>query len=193
MMDVGSAACKVSTGLKCAQSSVALLSPMILAAVFLPKFKKSAKRGLSREMTYFFVSQAPKQGRGGVLLPGFCPKISKTLKFGLFWGISACSGLVLQNSAAHQCTCLQRIFDRIALSLGFSGPNVRMGGIFPPELSPKPSKTLDLGLFWSTFVCCGVVLQNSAAHQRTCILEYRHKNTMKRGLYPKRPKETFFL
>ena len=41
---------------------------------------------------------------------------------------------------------------------------------FPPELSPKPSKTLELGLFWSTFVCCGVVLQNSAAHQRTCIL-----------------------
>ena len=58
----------------------------------------------------------------------------------------------------------------IALLLGFSCPKIRMGGFFPPELSPKPSKTLELGLFWGTFVCCGVVLQNSAAHQRTCIL-----------------------
>ena len=56
-------------------------------------------------MTYFFGFYGPKIG-GGFLLPGFCPKISKTLKFGLFWGIFACSGLVLQNSAAHQCTCL---------------------------------------------------------------------------------------
>ena len=57
-------------------------------------------------MTYFFDFYGPKIGGGGFLLPGFCPKISKTLKFGLFWGIFACSGLVLQNSAAHQCTCL---------------------------------------------------------------------------------------
>ena len=51
------------------------------------------------------VSTAPKQG-GQVLPPDICPKISKTLKYGLFWGIFACSELVLQNSAAHQCTCL---------------------------------------------------------------------------------------
>ena len=56
-------------------------------------------------MTYFCGLYGPQMG-GGVLLPEFCPKISKTLKFGLFWGIFASSGLVLQNSAAHQCTCL---------------------------------------------------------------------------------------
>ena len=56
-------------------------------------------------MSDFFGFYGPKIG-GGVLLPKFCPKISKTLKFGLFWCIFACSGLVLQNSAAHQCTCL---------------------------------------------------------------------------------------
>ena len=57
-------------------------------------------------MTYFFGFYGPKIG-GGVLLPEFCPKISKTLKFGLFCGFFfACSWLVLQNSAAHQCTCL---------------------------------------------------------------------------------------
>ena len=50
---------------------------------FFPKFKKSTKRGFSREMTYFFGFYGPKIG-GGVLLPEFCPKISKTLKFGLF-------------------------------------------------------------------------------------------------------------
>ena len=72
---------------------------------FFPKFKKSAKRGFLRKMTYFFGFYGPKIG-GGVLLPGFCPKISKTLKIGLFWSIFACSGLVLQNSVAHQCTYL---------------------------------------------------------------------------------------
>ena len=76
------------------------------SSCFFPKFKKSAKGRFSREMTYFFGFYGPKIGGGGFLLPGFCPKISKTLKFGLFWGIFACSGLVLQNSAAHQCTCL---------------------------------------------------------------------------------------
>ena len=56
-------------------------------------------------MTYFFLFLRP-QYRGAILLPELCRKISNTLKFGLFWGIFACSGLVLQNSAAHQCTCL---------------------------------------------------------------------------------------
>ena len=48
-----------------------------------------------------FLFLRPQNRGGGVLLPEFCLKISKTLKFGLFWGIFACSGLVLQNSAAH--------------------------------------------------------------------------------------------
>ena len=70
------------------------------SSCFFPKFKVLTKRSFSREMTYFFDFYGPKIG-GGVLLPEFCPKISKTLKFGLFWGIFACSGLVLQNIAAH--------------------------------------------------------------------------------------------
>ena len=57
-------------------------------------------------MTYIFGLYGPNIRGGGGLLPEFCPKISKTLKFGLFWGIFASSGLVLQNSVAHQCTCL---------------------------------------------------------------------------------------
>ena len=56
-------------------------------------------------MTFVFGFYGPKIG-GEVLLPEFCQEISEALKFGLFWGIFACSGLVLQNSAAHQCTCL---------------------------------------------------------------------------------------
>ena len=76
------------------------------SSCFFSKFKKSTKSGFSREMTYFIWVPWPQNRGGGVLLPRFCPKISKTLKCGLFWGIFACSGLVLQNSAAHQCTCL---------------------------------------------------------------------------------------
>ena len=79
--------------------------PMILAAVFSQNSKCRQEGVFSREMTYFFAFYGPKIG-GGVLLPKICPKISKTLEFGLFWGIFASSGLVLQNSAAHQCTCL---------------------------------------------------------------------------------------
>ena len=47
----------------------------------------------------------------------------------------------------------------IPIFFGFSGPKIGMGGFLPPELSPKPSKTLELGLFWSIFVCSGVVQQ----------------------------------
>ena len=76
------------------------------SSCFSPKFKKLTKRGFFTRNDLFFWFLRPQNRGGGVLLPEFCPKISKTLKFGLFWGIFACSGLVLQNSAAHQCTCL---------------------------------------------------------------------------------------
>ena len=73
---------------------------------FFPKFKMSTKRGFFAGNDLFFWFLRPQNRGGGVLLPKICPKISKTLNFGLFWGIFACSGVVLQNSAAHQCTCL---------------------------------------------------------------------------------------
>ena len=57
-------------------------------------------------MTYFVWFLRLQNMEGGFLLPEVCPQISKTLKFGLFWGIFACSGLVLQNSGGHQCTRL---------------------------------------------------------------------------------------
>ena len=72
---------------------------------FFRKFQKVDKKGFFAGNDLFFGFYSLKIG-GGVLVPEFCPQISKTLKFGLFWGICACSGLVLQNSAAHQCTCL---------------------------------------------------------------------------------------
>ena len=78
---------------------------MILAAVLSKNVKSGRKEVFCEEITYFFGFYGPKIA-GGVLLPEFCPKISKTLNIGLFWGIFACSELVLQNSAAHQCTCL---------------------------------------------------------------------------------------
>ena len=79
--------------------------PMILAAVFSQNSKSRRKVVFCEKLPIFSVSTAPKWG-GGVLLPKCCPKISEILKYGLFSGIFACSGLVLQNSAVHQCTCL---------------------------------------------------------------------------------------
>ena len=55
------------------------------------------------------------------------------------------------------------------LSFGFSGPKIEMRGVLPPEASRKPSNTLGFGLFWSIYVSSGVVLQNSAAYQCTCL------------------------
>ena len=60
--------------------------------------------------------------------------------------------------------------QKFQFSLGSLAPNKGMGGFFPLELSPKPSKTLEFGVFWSIFVCSGVVQQNSAAYQCTCIV-----------------------
>ena len=82
-------------------------------------------------MTHFFGFYGPKIGGGGFPLPERCPKISQTRNDGLFWGIFACSGLVLQNSAAHQCTCLQSIFARKSPFLWILRPQNRDGGVPP--------------------------------------------------------------
>ena len=49
----------------------------------------------------------PKYGWGGSSHPSFLPNHQKTLEFSLFWSILVYSGVVLQKSAAHQCTCLK--------------------------------------------------------------------------------------
>ena len=81
-------------------------------------------------MTYFFGFYGSKIGGGGPPTRILSKNI-KTLKFGLFWGIFACSGLVLQNSAAHQGTCLERIFDRNSNFLWILWPQKRDGGVPP--------------------------------------------------------------
>ena len=103
---------------------------MILAAVF-SKNSKSLQKGVFPRNDLFFWFLRPQNRGGGVLLPQFCPKKSKTLNFGLFLGIFASSGLVLQNSAAHQCTCLYRIFDRNSNFLWILWPQNRDGGVTP--------------------------------------------------------------
>ena len=138
-------------------------------AAFFPKIQKVRKESFFAENDLFFWFLRPQIGGGGFLLPRFCPKISKTLKLGLFWGLFATSLLVLQKSAAHQCACLWGIFAIFAIFVGLSGPKIGIGGFLPPQLSPEPSKPLEVSLFWSIFVWSGVVLQNSAAYQCTCL------------------------
>ena len=70
------------------------------SSCFFSQFKKSTKRGFPQKMTNFFGSYDPKIGKG-VLLPESCPKTSKTLKFGLFWGIFACSENPPPATPAH--------------------------------------------------------------------------------------------
>ena len=56
------------------------------SSCFFPKFKKSTKKGFSREMTYFFSFYGSKIGGGGPPTRILSKNI-KTLKFGLFWGM----------------------------------------------------------------------------------------------------------
>ena len=47
------------------------------SSCFFPKFKKSTKRGLSREMTYLFGFYGPKIGGGGSSYPSFVQQYQK--------------------------------------------------------------------------------------------------------------------
>ena len=146
-------------------TEIPIFSPMILGPVFSRESKTQKKGDFPEKKTYYFWFLRPQNG-GGVLLTRVCPKIRKIVKFGLFWGIFACSWLVLQNSVP----ACRGFLTEIALFLIFSCLKIRIGGFPPAERSLKRSKTLECGLFWSIFVSSGVVLQNSAAHQRTCIV-----------------------
>ena len=82
-------------------------------------------------MIYFFGFYGPKIRGGGSSYPSLVQKYEKTLKFGLFLGIFACSGLVVQNSAAHQCTCQKRTFARNSPFLWILCPQNRDWGVLP--------------------------------------------------------------
>ena len=75
------------------------------SSCFFSKFKKSAKKGFLLGKTYFCDSYGPKIGGGGPPTRAF----SQTIKNPGIRPISeyfVCSGVVQQNSAAHQCTCI---------------------------------------------------------------------------------------
>ena len=137
---------------------------------FFPKFKSSAKRGFWRQMTYLFWLLRLRKG-GGVPPTRV---LSKNIENPEIWPILGYFGLLWAGPAKHCCTPvylpIEDFRTEIALFLEFPCPKIRMGRFLPPEVSPKPSKTLEFGLFWSIFVCSGLALQNSAAHQRTCIV-----------------------
>ena len=99
--------------------------------------------------------------------------LSKNIKSPEMWPISGYFCLLWAGPAEQCCTPvylpIEEFRQKFKFSLGL-WPQNRMGGFLPPEPSPKPSETLEIGLFWSIFVCSGVVQQNSAAHQCTCIV-----------------------
>ena len=113
-------------------------APMILAAVF-PQNSKCRQKGVfSRKMTYFFGFYGPKIA-GGVLLPKICPKISKTLKFGLFVSPllppsrPACSALRVAGPPVRVSLTLARWY---AIPCGLCVPRARSGC---PSGSPRVS------------------------------------------------------
>ena len=140
------------------------------SSCFFPKFKKSTKKGFSREMTYFFGFYGSKIGGGGSSYPNFVqcyqnPEIWPILGYFCLLLAGPAEGVLHTRVPAYR-----GFLTEIPIFFGFSGPKKGTGGFLPPELSSKPSKTLEFGLFWSIFVCSGVVQQNSAAHHCTGIV-----------------------
>ena len=117
-------------------------------------------------MTYCFSFYGPKIGGGGVLLPGFCPKESKTLKFGLFLGYFC---LLWAGLAEQCCTPVYLPVEDFRQKLPFFwdslAPKSGLGGSPHPNLLPnhqKPWNSAYLGVFLSALGwCCRTVLHTS--------------------------------
>ena len=121
-------------------------------------------------MIYYFGFHGPEIGGGG----SHTRTLSKNISTPEIWPILGYFCLLWAGPAEQRCTPvylpIEDFRPKFQFSLFFSGPKIGMGRFLPPEDSPKPSETLEFGLFWSIFVCSGVVQQNSAAHRCTCIV-----------------------
>ena len=165
--------CSLTPGLRVTFGRVTCMaragSTYDFSSCFFPKFKKSTKRGFSREMTYFFGFYGTKIG-GGSSYPNFVQKYQQPWNLAYFGVFLPALGWSCRTVLHTSVPAYGGFSTEIPIFIGFSGPKIGMGGFLPSELSPKPSETLEFGLFWSIFVCSGVVQQNSAAHQCTCIV-----------------------
>ena len=120
-----------------------------------------AYRGFLPENPLFFGFLGAKIGKGGFLQPEPSSKSSKTLELGLVWGIFVCSGLVLQNSAAHSVSAYRH---QKTMKLGFVPketnknlffelytPKIGEGGSSYPNVLQnyqKPSNLAYFGVFF---------------------------------------------
>ena len=141
---------------------------MILAE-FKPKIQKVHKRGFPAGNYLFFWFLRP-QNRGGGPPTRIVSKNIKSPEIWPIWVFLPALGWSCRTVLHTSVPAYRGFSTESPIFFGFSGPKIGMGGFLPPELSPKPSKPLEFGLFWSIFVCSGVVQQNSAAHQCTCIV-----------------------
>ena len=149
--------------------SNASVSAIILAAVFSRNSKVSKKRMVAANDLFFWCLRPQNRG-GGSSYPGFVQNIKNPE----IWPILGYFCLLWAGPAEQWCTPLYLPIHNFRHKLFFSWDALArkkgLGGFLPAKISPKPSKPLEFDLFWSIFVCSGVVLQNSAAHQRTCIV-----------------------
>ena len=119
---------------------------MILAAVF-PKIQKVDKKGFfARNDLFLWFLRL--QNRGGVCLPELCPKISKTLKFGLFFGVFVPALGWSCRTVLHTSVPAYRGFStEIPIFFEFSGPKIGMGGSSHRSFLPNHQKPWNLAYF----------------------------------------------
>ena len=151
-------------------SSRRSVSTYDFSSCFPPKFKRSTKRCFSREMTNCFGFYGPKNRGRGSSCPNFVQKYQKPWNWAYFGVFLPALGWSCRTVLHNSVPAYRGLLTENPTFFAFSGPKKAIGGFLPPDFSPKPSKALEFGLFWSIFVCSGVVRQNSAAHQCTCIV-----------------------
>ena len=115
-----------------------VISPMILAAVFFPKFKKSEKRGFLREMTYLFGFCGPKTEGGGPA----DRVLSKNIRNPEIWPILGYFCLLWAGPAEQCCTPVYLPIEDFRQKLPFSWDPLapKCGWGVPP--TPKFSQTI---------------------------------------------------
>ena len=144
-----------------------------------PKIQKFIKKGNFAGGDLFSSFLWPQIRKGGSFYPGFVQNYQNTRTFGLFWGIFACSGLVLQNSAAYKCTCLLTTFDRSCPFFGILLQQNRDGGVSPTRAFSQTIKTPGIRPILEYFcLLCGGAAEQCCTAQNLKTSNVHRKNLL---------------
>ena len=121
-----------------------------------------------RETAYTFRFHVPKIRRRGPFYQIVVLKHQKPSNLAFFGEFLPALGLSCRIVLHTSVSDYRGPLPEVPLFFEVSGRKIGVAGSFPPWFSSKASQTLEYGPLLRIFVCLGMVLQNSAAHQCTC-------------------------